>query len=284
METKYEKIESYDEYDEEFEEAAMGPKRDDNHRDIVEREIIGNALFELKDLEFDRRMGRLFEKMASDLMAMIFSMPLADLSYDADADPDPEPYMSFREFETESCNEIRDMGFYFVGQTWRTICRSIASFIREEDEASSRAFVEEFNQIVQESAKEKFIKKKAELLETANTPAVTITDSPDDIEVENWSYLGYVYAVECDNLIKIGSTYRLKERVKEVQRFLSNYGEKSTGRVAYSAPILGYQKAERLFHRLYEDRRIGTGEMFNVTIDEFVEDAHSVIDQFRTRT
>lgn len=62
METKYEKIESYDEYDEEFEEAAMGPKRDDNHRDIVEREIIGNALFELKDLEFDRRMGRLFEK------------------------------------------------------------------------------------------------------------------------------------------------------------------------------------------------------------------------------
>jgi hypothetical protein len=83
------------------------------------------------------------------------------------------------------------------------------------------------------------------------------------------SYHGYLYVVEYGNAIKIGRTKKLVQRVKQLKTGANCYSDKKIGRIAYSIAHTNYLKNEHEIHKCFQNKRIGNGELFDITLEEF---------------
>lgn len=80
-----------------------------------------------------------------------------------------------------------------------------------------------------------------------------------------------VYIVEYGEYIKIGFTKNMKKRMKELQNIAQNYSNRSLHRVAWTDLHTNYSQNENNLHLLFNDRRIVTGELFDISFEKAFE-------------
>lgn len=110
------------------------------------------------------------------------------------------------------------------------------------------------------------------------------TRSAPDIPERNRDnpYLGYVYALEYGNHIKIGSTLNPKTRLKSLESTARLYSDKSAGLVMISPPHKNYAKNEKILHAFFKDKQVNNSELFEVTFDEIKSKCPSL--EYNTNT
>lgn len=85
------------------------------------------------------------------------------------------------------------------------------------------------------------------------------------------TYLGFVYACEYGDYIKIGSTKQPYTRLGTFIREAQNYGNSEIGRFAMSGAHTNYRENEKSIHfALSKFRKKGT-ELFNITFDDAIQ-------------
>lgn len=87
--------------------------------------------------------------------------------------------------------------------------------------------------------------------------AVDVTESKE-------KGLGYIYAVEFGDYIKIGYTVSPKSRLATHAATARNYGTFKTGRVLLSPPHKDYIKTEKTLHDYFTSYRKGGTELFEL--------------------
>ena len=82
---------------------------------------------------------------------------------------------------------------------------------------------------------------------------------------------GFVYALEYDEYLKIGSTRQPSQRLAALGAQIRNYGDRTAklGRMVISPPHRAYRLTEKQFHNLFAARRT-RGELFQMTLEEFL--------------
>lgn len=88
-------------------------------------------------------------------------------------------------------------------------------------------------------------------------------------------YMGWFYAVEYGDKLKIGSTTKPKQRIKTLKAH-AEYGDLMIGKTVLSEPHTNYLDNERMFHNLFRDFRVGKTELFKVGISDFVSKCSGV--------
>lgn len=84
-------------------------------------------------------------------------------------------------------------------------------------------------------------------------------------------YMGFVYAVEYGDQLKIGCTTKLKERIVTLKSQAEKYANKRIGKVAYTPLHTNYCENEKLLHHHFQNYRHGKSELFNMTFGEFIK-------------
>lgn len=82
-------------------------------------------------------------------------------------------------------------------------------------------------------------------------------------------YLGYVYALEIGDGVKIGMTTQPQTRLQSIASIIAVYGGREPGRVLLSQPHTNYQLNESALHSAFDDVRAGR-EMFDLSLDELI--------------
>ena len=99
-----------------------------------------------------------------------------------------------------------------------------------------------------------------------------ISESIDDdfpkIETEDE---GCVYVIDCIDRIKIGATNNLSTRLKTLNRSLCDYGNLTINKIIFTISHHNYYKNESILHKAFKDFQIKNTEMFNTTIDYFLD-------------
>lgn len=90
-------------------------------------------------------------------------------------------------------------------------------------------------------------------------------------------FMGCVYAVEYGNSIKIGCTKDPIKRIKTVISQGKNYSSVTCSRVAVSLPHTNYKENETIIHKHFSDKRVTGGELFNLSIDEFIRQCPKLV-------
>ena len=91
------------------------------------------------------------------------------------------------------------------------------------------------------------------------------------------TYFGVVYAVEYGEFIKIGVSTYPAQRFKALATVGRNYADKALGRALVSQPHTNYLENERYLHNLFSKKRIGNGELFGITLEEFAQTPKEII-------
>ena len=84
------------------------------------------------------------------------------------------------------------------------------------------------------------------------------------------AYFGVFYGVEFGEYVKIGKSSAPYRRMIELQG-VASYGGKSLGRVCVSVPHTNYSENETKIHDYFSYARKGTLELFDLTIEQFME-------------
>lgn len=92
------------------------------------------------------------------------------------------------------------------------------------------------------------------------------------IEKNTPEYMGYFYLMEYGDCLKIGSTKNPYQRVKQLVRQATKYGNSIIiGKVVLSAPHTNYRNNERILHEIFQlERRVGT-ELFNISLENALQ-------------
>ena len=81
--------------------------------------------------------------------------------------------------------------------------------------------------------------------------------------------LGYVYAVEFGNVVKIGFTTDFEKRIKSLKLTLRYRNEKEKIGKTYCSNEMHYAtRAEAFLHKRFKNRRIEGTELFRITFEE----------------
>ena len=78
---------------------------------------------------------------------------------------------------------------------------------------------------------------------------------------------GYLYLIEFGNNVKIGITTHPESRIIELANLAKNYCLVELKRIAVSYPHRNYAQNELALHSQFEDKRIGTGELFRIDFE-----------------
>lgn len=93
--------------------------------------------------------------------------------------------------------------------------------------------------------------------------------------------LGYVYAVEFGNVVKIGFTTDFENRIKSLKLTLRYRNEKEKIGKMYCSNEMHYAtRAEAFLHERFKDRRIEHTELFRITFEE-AEKAIKEVEQLK---
>ena len=103
-----------------------------------------------------------------------------------------------------------------------------------------------------------------------------IIDDINNLKPRVNSRMGYIYAIEWGDKIKIGKTKNPKRRLKELTT-IADYGEIKIGDVAVSIQHTNYSETENLIHKHFNKFRIGKTEVFNITMDDVLNFADGLI-------
>lgn len=82
--------------------------------------------------------------------------------------------------------------------------------------------------------------------------------------------MGYVYIIEWDNKVKIGSSSQIEQRVKTLKRNGEIYGNCHLGRIGISPAHTNYYENEKMLHAYFADCRIETTELFQIPFDDII--------------
>lgn len=85
------------------------------------------------------------------------------------------------------------------------------------------------------------------------------------------NYVGFVYALELDDIVKIGSTAHPHKRLVALRRQLEVYGNTRLGRVALSQEHTNYRENEKILHDYFREFRRGNTELFDIPLQRVVE-------------
>lgn len=96
---------------------------------------------------------------------------------------------------------------------------------------------------------------------------ITIYKQPEisTIPQHEQKFLGYVYAIEFGNYIKIGCTKCPYRRILQLRR-IANYNMCKIKQIALSEPHVNYKQNEHLLHLQFDTKRIKGTELFNITL------------------
>ena len=88
---------------------------------------------------------------------------------------------------------------------------------------------------------------------------------------ESNRFLGRVYAMEYGDFIKIGSSKKLKSRIRTLKK-QCEYASIESGEVIFTSPHTNYKENERLIHMACFEYRIGNTELYDLNIYDFIEE------------
>lgn len=97
-------------------------------------------------------------------------------------------------------------------------------------------------------------------------------------------YMGFFYAIEYGELIKIGSTNNPYQRVMTLKRQAEKYGNIKMGNLVLSKQHTNYFENERKLHTYYKNKRKNGTELFNITIDEFCKNISKTNIEYKNQT
>lgn len=97
-------------------------------------------------------------------------------------------------------------------------------------------------------------------------------------------YMGFFYAIEYGDLIKIGSTNNPYQRVMTLKRQAEKYGNTKIGNLVLSKQHTNYSENERQLHAYYKNKRKKGTELFNITISEFCENISKTNIEYKNQT
>jgi len=90
-------------------------------------------------------------------------------------------------------------------------------------------------------------------------------------------FYGYIYIIEFKNvytefkdIIKIGQSINPFNRFKTFQRASKNYYSLSIDKILLSICHSNYKENEHYLHKHFKNYKIELGELFNMTIDDFI--------------
>lgn len=85
------------------------------------------------------------------------------------------------------------------------------------------------------------------------------------------SFLGIFYALEWDDMLKLGQSSHPYTRIMAHKRNAENYGNVRLGRVAISCAHTNYRENELKLHTYFANQRVAGTEIFDISMDEFIE-------------
>ena len=81
---------------------------------------------------------------------------------------------------------------------------------------------------------------------------------------------GFVYALECSSLIKIGCTQKPYDRIKTLKKILGDYGGMNIGRILLSIPHTNFRQNEKVLHNTFSRKRVDGTELFSISFYDAV--------------
>lgn len=87
---------------------------------------------------------------------------------------------------------------------------------------------------------------------------------------------GYLYLLKIGENVKIGKTKTPKTRISSINGTLINYIGKDIDSVLLSTKHTEYSENEKILHRIFKDKQIENGEMFNVSFDDTIKALESL--------
>ena len=81
-------------------------------------------------------------------------------------------------------------------------------------------------------------------------------------------YMGYIYALEWDDMVKIGYTTNPYKRYNELKSYAENYSKSHIGKFALSREHTNYKHNEYKLHQYFKKYRKKGTELFDITIQK----------------
>lgn len=97
-------------------------------------------------------------------------------------------------------------------------------------------------------------------------------------EMRSNDYMGFVYVLEWDNVVKIGCTKYPYKRLLTLQRQAEQYGNVKLGSFALSKEHTNYAKNEKKLHNRFRDYRRGNTELFNISLQQAITEFSSCLE------
>ncbi|MCM1235402.1 MAG: GIY-YIG nuclease family protein [Ruminococcus flavefaciens] len=108
-------------------------------------------------------------------------------------------------------------------------------------------------------------------------------DKVKEIRNDKGDYLGYVYALECGEFVKIGCTKRPYQRLRYLINSIENYGRMDIKRFALTKAHSNYYRNERRMHEYFKMYRVDETELFELKFKKAVK-AMSEILEFKNES
>lgn len=89
-------------------------------------------------------------------------------------------------------------------------------------------------------------------------------------------YMGFIYAIEYGNKLKIGSSKQPYTRITSLKRQAEKYDNLELGRFTISREHTNYVDNEKIIDNYFKDRRKEATELFDLTIEEFVQNFDNI--------
>ncbi len=84
------------------------------------------------------------------------------------------------------------------------------------------------------------------------------------------TFRGVFYAIEWDDMLKIGHSQKPYTRLMALKRTAEKYGRVCLGRICISEPHTNHGENEQKLHAYFSERRIPETELFGISLDEFI--------------
>lgn len=116
--------------------------------------------------------------------------------------------------------------------------------------------------------------KKYKIIMNKKTDNMTIYDDNDIGKLKALTrtnkYMGYIYALEWDDMVKIGYTTNPYKRYNELKSYAENYSKSHIGKFALSREHTNYKNNEYKLHQHFKKHRKKGTELFDVTIHQVI--------------
>lgn len=99
--------------------------------------------------------------------------------------------------------------------------------------------------------------------------AYQVPETHSSVSKELQKHYGIVYVIEIGNHVKIGKSKKPVQRLQNIIAYAENYAHKEVGKILISPFCTNYSKLENYLHKHFEDWRLPSSELFNLTLSEF---------------